>query len=64
MFYSNRGLAYCYQDDYDKAIQDFTEAIELEPNCVDNYVYRGEAYIQIQEYDRAIEDFSQAKQLS
>ncbi|MGB9722223.1 MAG: tetratricopeptide repeat protein [bacterium] len=29
--YYNRGLAYCINGEYDRAIQDFTKAIELNP---------------------------------
>jgi tetratricopeptide (TPR) repeat protein len=45
---------------YDTAIEDFTEAIRLDPNYADAYAFRGEAYFLKKDYDRAITDFTQA----
>lgn len=32
-WYNNRGLAYYYKGRYNKAIEDYTRAIALDPNC-------------------------------
>jgi len=55
-------LAGVPQEDCDKALADFTEAIRLDPllddaNC---FALRGEIYLSRKEYDRAIADFATA----
>ena len=42
----------------DRAIADFTEAIELQPDFADAYYNRGIAYHEKREYDRAIVDYT------
>ena len=42
--YIHRGLAYHHKGEYDRAIEDFTKAIELKPNCASAYYDRGVAY--------------------
>ena len=49
--------------EYDKAIQDFSKAIELDPTNVSVYYSRGDCYKNIEEYDKAIQDFSKAIEL-
>jgi tetratricopeptide (TPR) repeat protein len=46
--------------DYDKAIQDFGQAIRLDPKKADAYSGRGYAYAAKQDYDKAIKDYAQA----
>jgi tetratricopeptide (TPR) repeat protein len=62
--YNNRGTAYSSKGDHDRAIQDFNEAIQLNPNFERAYYDRGNAYIDKEEYDRAIQDFNEAVQLN
>ena len=45
---------------YDEAIADFTQAIQLQPDNVVAYTNRGAAYADNWELDRAIADFTQA----
>ena len=61
--YDCRGLAYSDKGDYDRAIVDFTEAIEPNPNHY-TYYNRGVAYLKKGDYNRAIEDFTEAIELN
>ena len=48
----------------DEAIEDYTRAINLDPNYVEAYKNRGMAYRNKGDYDLAIEDFGKAIQLN
>ena len=48
---------------YDRAIEDCTQAIRLEPDNVDGYLNRGGMYSAKGDFDRAIADFTRAIQL-
>jgi len=66
--YNNRGLALLHLNQHDRAIADYTRAIELTRAAVDRptamswqpYVNRGVALLEKGEADRAIEDFDTA----
>lgn len=45
---------------YDTAIADFTQIIQLDPNFAIAYGARGDAYLAKRDYDKAIADFGQA----
>ena len=62
--YLLRGFVYQLQKEYDCAIEDFTKAIELNPNYADAYYNRGLAYQSKGEVDRTIEDFTKAIELN
>jgi tetratricopeptide (TPR) repeat protein len=64
VIYRNRGAGYYNKGDYDGAIQDFNEAIRLNPNNANNYNNRGVAYKRKGHYDRAIQDYNQAIHLN
>ncbi|MBA4349000.1 MAG: hypothetical protein C0415_03300 [Thermodesulfovibrio sp.] len=61
--YNNRGLAYTKIGQHDKAIEDLTKAIALDPNLAAAYFNRGLAYYNQKQYERAIENFTKAIQL-
>ncbi len=57
--YNNRCAGYGAKEEFDKAIEDCTKAIEIEPYG-DPYNNRGFVYYRMDLHDRAIEDYSQA----
>ena len=44
--------------DYDRAIQDYSEVIKLDPRNYANYRSRAVAYMAKMDYDRAISDYT------
>ena len=58
--YTHRGLAFSEAREINLAIQDFAQAITLDPNYAPAYNDRGVAYKDIGEFDRAIEDYTHA----
>jgi lipoprotein NlpI len=58
-----RGGVYVGKGDYDKAVEDYDQAIRLKPDDASTYNNRGIAYSHKGEYDRAIQDFDQAIRL-
>jgi tetratricopeptide (TPR) repeat protein len=59
----NRGNAHSRQGEYDLAIQDFDQAIKLDPRYADAFNSRGMSYHSKGQNDRAIQDFDQAIKL-
>jgi len=62
--YHRRGTAYASKKEYDRAIADFTEAIEIDPKHVSAYNDRGLAHTSKGDYARAIADVTRAVELS
>jgi tetratricopeptide (TPR) repeat protein len=62
--YRNRGIDFYDKGDFDKAILDFTKAIDIDPQCADFYYSRGHTYQSLGKYDNAITDFTRAINLS
>ena len=60
--YIDRGRTYIQQEDNDRAIADFTKAIELDPEGASAYNHRGVAYANKLDFDSAIADFDKAIQ--
>ena len=60
--YVDRGRTYILQEDNDRAIADFTKAIELDPKGASAYNHRGVAYSGKLDFDNAIADFDKAIQ--
>jgi tetratricopeptide (TPR) repeat protein len=61
--FNNRGIGYRLKGDYDRAIQDYSQAIKLNSKFAVAYNNRGVAYERKNEYDRAISDYDQAIKL-
>lgn len=58
--YYSRGLSYAQQSQYEKAIEDFNQAIKLKPaNLMNIYVQRGRSYLYTKKYDQALSDFNE-----
>ena len=55
--FNNRGVAWCNKTDYDRASDDYTRAIELDPKFTMAYKNRGDVWIKKGNYDWAIEDY-------
>ncbi len=54
----NRGAAHQKLFNYDAALNDYSEAIMLNPKNSEVYLYRGFLYYQREEYDIALKDFN------
>ncbi len=57
--YKNRGNACLEIGDYQGAIADYTQAIDINPNYIDAYYCRGNAYYDLEKYEDAIADYTQ-----
>ncbi|QYX30608.1 serine protease [Sphaerospermopsis torques-reginae] len=58
--YANRGGAYSELKEYKQAIDDYTQAIKIDPENAEYYKNRGLAYFQLKDYKQAINDYTQA----
>ncbi|MBT9438251.1 MAG: tetratricopeptide repeat protein, partial [Desulfobacterales bacterium] len=58
--YYNRGVAYAFLNQYERAIEDYNKAIALDPNNAEAYNNRGVAYAFLNQYERAIADYNKA----
>jgi tetratricopeptide (TPR) repeat protein len=62
--YNNRGIAYQKKRQYDKAISDYSKAIEINPRYADAYNNRGNAYGEGKgQHDKAWDDVKKAQDL-
>ena len=61
--YYNRGLAHSKNGELDKAIKDYTKAIELNPNFAEAYYYRGGAFLRLGEREKAKSDLTIARNM-
>ena len=55
--YNEKGNVFIDHYEYEKAIECFDKAIELDPNFIDAYSSRGNVYNYLKQYDKAIADF-------
>ena len=62
--FTNRGNYYRDKGEDDRAIQDYDQAIKLNPNNSDSFLGRGNVYFHKKEYDRAIQEYDQAIKLN
>jgi Lipoprotein NlpI, contains TPR repeats len=63
LLYNKRGMALDDLKEYDRAIEDYTKAIELNPDDADVYYRRGNTWRDKKDYDKAIIDYSKALEL-
>jgi Flp pilus assembly protein TadD len=61
--YLYRGNIYYYKNNYERAIADYDQSIQLKPDYAEAYYNRGVAYGDKGDYERAIADYDQAIQL-
>jgi tetratricopeptide (TPR) repeat protein len=61
--FNNRSVAYHAKGQYDRAIQDYDEAIRLKPDYANAFDSRGNSYRHMGQYDSAIQDYDQAIRL-
>ena len=61
--YINRATYFFNERDYDKAIQDYSTAIRIQPRRSSFYYNRGLAYEQNKENEKALDDYSKAIQM-
>ncbi|MCL4255705.1 MAG: tetratricopeptide repeat protein, partial [Anaerolineae bacterium] len=62
--YFEQGKLYYLADDYPKAIENYTQAIALNPNYHQAYNNRGDIHRLMGDYDSALADFEQAIRLN
>jgi tetratricopeptide (TPR) repeat protein len=58
--FDNRGVAYRLKGEYDRALQDYEQALQLNPSNANAYNNRGIIYRIKGEYGRAIADYDEA----
>jgi tetratricopeptide (TPR) repeat protein len=58
--HTEQGIACFKNNDYDRAIAEYTEAIRLDPNYATAYNLRGNACYSKKDYEQAVADYSQA----
>jgi tetratricopeptide (TPR) repeat protein len=63
LVYVNRGFVYLSKGDYDRALADFNQSIQLQPDSTFAYLNRAAVYFIKQDYDRALADLNQVIQL-
>jgi Flp pilus assembly protein TadD len=61
--YMNRGIAYLESGQVEKALQDFSESLRLEPNAL-CYYNRAQAWLAKQDLERAAADLNEAVRLA
>jgi tetratricopeptide (TPR) repeat protein len=59
----HRGYVFCQTGEFDKAMEDFTEAIRLNPRNAEAFYNRAISYQEIGETSKSEKDFAQAKML-
>jgi Flp pilus assembly protein TadD len=62
--YNNRGTAYDEFKKHEKAIKDYSKAIELNLEYAVTYNNRGNAYYELKNHEKAIEDYNKAIELN
>lgn len=55
------GMQYLEEEDYEEAIYAFSDAIEIDPENPEAYLWRGKAYLGLGDPDKALKDFKRAR---
>jgi len=63
-FYTGRGVVYDLKGEYNKAIEDLSRAIAIDPKCASAYSNRGAVYREKGEYEKAAVDEEKYRSLS
>jgi Flp pilus assembly protein TadD len=63
VIYRDRGKAHQLHDEYDRAIEDFNQAIRFDPTDAHAFACRGTAYSHKGDLDRAVADYNEAIRL-
>jgi S1-C subfamily serine protease len=63
LFWVTRARAYDAKGEHTKAISDFSQAIQLNPNHAKAYFERGYAYYQLGQHNRSVQDYSESIRL-
>ena len=61
--YYIRGLIFYDQDNYDRAIPEFSQALKIDPKYDEAYYYRGRSFFLKKDYKSAIPDFTASTKL-
>ncbi|MDE0689339.1 MAG: tetratricopeptide repeat protein [Candidatus Poribacteria bacterium] len=61
--YYNRGLAHSKKGELERAIADYTKAIELKPDYADAYYSRGGTFLRLGEREKAEVDLATARNM-
>jgi len=60
LIHKHRGMAYFAESQYEKALDDFSKTLELDPRCYKAAYYRGVVHSVKMNYDLALQDFELA----
>jgi len=60
----NRAWLYASKNDFEKAVGDYTKAIQIKKGQADIYYNRGLLYVKLKKYDLAVKDFDEAIKLN
>ena len=61
--YYSQGLVHSKNGELDKAIENYTKAIELKPDYAEAYYYRGGAFLRLGEREKAKSDLATARNM-
>jgi tetratricopeptide (TPR) repeat protein len=62
--FKKRGVTYTKLKQFEKAVQDFDQAIKLNPKHTNAFNNRGVAYTGLKQFEKAVQDFDQAIKLN
>lgn len=60
VIYSNRATLYAITGQSDKALEDFSQSLRLNPEDAVTYINRGAHYEELGQYERAIQDYDES----